>query len=654
MSNITISPVEAIRFAIKDAPNIKEVDPPFSFMYYPSEEPLSAPHPDVLFVYKAAEVSLLMKLGIFFDPVTWREIWSFSVRPRRPTMEVPSLAVLAAACFSPYNRSFMNDHGRRPAVSAMSGMYPEKIVKTIKKLIRDPHSPPDMADITPFLDEALEFLYYAMDTRKYWGKFDAQVQLDALDGLYLGASNGRLPGSKREIKTPDGHRVVINPSGKKYENMEASFHAVQAFLNEGTRFPVTFAVIMKNEIKHLPMHSPEVPLSTWTAANNKLRMVMIANGPFVLLERVLTRTRQFLEHGNVIRVGGSWSHGGMDFVARCLGAYDDPEAIEAWEADVDGLDLSVKEFLMELYWIFNSVYFKPGTAGYKKMRDGMTFIIEESLNRLTALFYDIWVMLKGQVPSGFWNTSHMDSWCVALLFFWFVAYQLRKKTAGGSLNKKQRREIYVFLRNRIIAIIVYGDDNLASYPKGHWISSLLNYYEWDKWLWRYWGMRLRDIRRSRFLSTVRNGVLISRGATFLRHQAIANPNVAIAGQPKYLPFRETQEIMVRLGWGREPKSRDLLDLSLSIVGHAWGTFASNRLTYDWLKSLFEAVLSKTGLTANSLVSQAFGRATEDDMRQMRHKGLDPSVIITGFPSWPSLVKQNTVDPSKEFFAKLYL
>jgi len=650
-TNASLSCVEEIKSRLHKSENIKVVEAPFQAMYFPAEIPLYEPHPDIKRVARGAEICLLERVGKFnMSQKDWHSLWNQVTGPPKPLMEVRSLRDMCLSILSFHNRAFYNVGGIRSAVSAMADLYPTKVVETVLKVSRPQKFEPYTRHIMPFLGQALELLYDAMDTRQYFGTVEPTIRPSDLEGLYLGSSNGKHPGHVRKKEMPSGHVLQINPSGKKYENYSATIQEVRDFLMKKERAPMYCAHVFKDEIKHLEMNIPYVSPERYKKAQAKLRIFINASPLMVLLERLGgSKVRQQLEKG-MIRVGSSWSYGGADFLAKQLGVYEDPFSMEVWEADFDGLDVSIREKLVELYYGWMFPYFRK-TVTAEIFRKIMYFVIDEILNRLTHLFYDIWVIIRGLVPSGVWNTSHMDSWIVCLLFFWFLTYQMEKMTKEERLEV--HRNLHVLVKG--ICLAVYGDDNLAAYKKKSFFSTYLNYYEWDAWLWKYFNMRLRDIRRSNFLSVMSsNGVLISRGATFLRMQIIQNPYVSMPGQPKFLPVRETQEIMMRLFWGRESKpDRDLLDLALSCIGHAWGCYASCRYTYDFLLEVYSQIIVVTGLAASSLVSEVFKRSQAQDIRQLRHKHLSAENILAGFPTWTALIEQNKVDPQKEFLARIF-
>jgi len=108
-----------------------------------------------------------------------------------------------------------------------------------------------------------------------------------------------------------------------------------------------------------------------------------------------------------------------------------------------------------------------------------------------------------------------------------------------------------------------------------------------------------------------------------------------------LPFRESREFLVRAIWGRETRSRDEIDVLLSILGHAYGTYAANRDAYDRLHLLYSEIVSIIG--PENLQNRLLERISVEDLKKIRQLGMTSQELVSGFPLWEILVQKNVYD-----------
>jgi len=271
-----------------------------------------------------------------------------------------------------------------------------------------------------------------------------------------------------------------------------------------------------------------------------------------------------------------------------------------------------------------------------RQKKTIEFLIEEFTQKVTHLTADLWAIVCGGVHSGALHTSHMDSW---LLLFLFVMFCLTK----AEDYPQYASQIETALMTKLIAIVVYGDDNWYFLPRGP-LSELLNAHQFAKWLDEYIGMELRDIRVGHSLVSVpKNGFFSLKGGVYLRHYCVEN-HVKREGQPKYLPYRPMKEIVLKTIYGREPKTRGPANLLLSAIGHAYGTYGSNPFTYNWLWSLYQSVLLITDKPAEYFLKPDT-HPERDLVRKMRQLNITMEQLMKGFPTQELLEDMNTYDPS---------
>jgi len=471
---------------------------------------------------------------------------------------------------------------------------------------------------------------------KVFEKIPSRISVeDDLLGMYLGSSAGANKGQVREIRTLTS-KVCVSPYGKKYEMHGFDLDIFLRFVREGKDIPVYWVVTPKSEIFYTfdKQYSDE----KWQKFKDKCRVFVIPSSSFVILERLVSKIRMLKERGACIRIGHKWSRGGMDMIAECLGIglSDCFEALLC-DGDVDKFDMRVKAFFVNLYYSSMLVHEDPRSEDYEMKRKIIKQLIKAIVARITQFFGDAWCIQRGGVPSGCYNTSHMDSWVMALYFCLFCVHQILNAPPEHNVLLEEE-----FIK--IIKLIVYGDDHVYNKGKGLGVT----YFSaklFAKFLAECFDVELRDVRDGiPFCSRESSGWIIGEpGMIFLRHYSVINRNKS-KGQSIFLPYRETREYIARAVWGREPKNRDIMDTMLSILGHVYGTHGSNRDAYVSLR-LFYKHLNKRVVGSGIDVSadELIDRVDRHDIRKMRQHGITIEDLRSGFPTWENLQKRNIFD-----------
>jgi len=360
----------------------------------------------------------------------------------------------------------------------------------------------------------------------------------------------------------------------------------------------------------------------------------IPSGIYIMLERLVSQFRHVKERGWAIRIGHKWSHGGADTIARCLGVTAENMFKKILvEGDIEKFDQGVIEDIINLY--YSTMHIHQADDEERKVFERITkFLLKVMLNRVTRIFADVWGIIKAGVPSGAYQTSHLDSWAMLFYFCIFCVFTMHSET---DLEKREKLEME-FLS--VVKAVVYGDDHL--YNKGEGLGS--HYFSgtaFAAFLKTHFNVKLRDLKDGvQFVSKTRDGWLVDVGATFLKHQFVINPDRG-PGQPQFLPFRESREFLIRAVWGRETRSRDEIDVLLSLLGHAYGTYASNRDAYDRMHLLYSEIVSVIG--PDNLQNRLMERVAVEDLKKIRQMGMTPGELVSGFPLWEVLVQKNVYD-----------
>jgi hypothetical protein len=497
-----------------------------------------------------------------------------------------------------------------------------------------------------YIPEAMDHMYRLMrnDMSK---KYVVPFTLAPLKNMFLGASAGYTVAPNRTIPIDEDlpHPVKVSGKGKKIEHFEQYLDQVMEFLRTGKEPPVPWTLPPKNE-NAFPtdkQHSDE----DWKKTTKKCRVFNIPSGVYIIMERLVSTFRHVMERGWAIRVGHKWSHGGADMIARCLGVKRE----DIWkktivEGDGKNFDAAVLESWVNLYFSTMSIYMDKSHEDYPIFEKIIKFLLKNMLKRFTRLFGDVWGMVSGGVPSGAYNTSHMDSWIMLMYFCLFCTYQIMT-TSDLAIREKMEMEMI-----DVIRIIVYGDDHL--YNKGD--SDVAQYFSgvaFSAFMKQYFNMDVRDLKDGISLaSKAEKGWITHWGATFLKHQMVENPYVDRPLQPFLLPYRESREFIVRAIWGRETRSRDEIDVLLSILGHAYGTYASNRDAYDRLHVIYSEIVSIINI--ENLPDRLMARISHDDLKKIRNIGIKPEDLVAGFPLWETLILKNQMDESYQDISKVPL
>jgi hypothetical protein len=564
-----------------------------------------------------------------YSPEVWYE-------DRKVAEAIPTLRHMILRKFSSWRMACGKVNGRMPVTAAMSNLFPRKFVNSVLNMNRPTHKPPDCFDkeIRPLVPQAMDLLYHKMGIHKF-GTEHSRISFLPVKQTYLGASSGLNKHKHFTISDPGFENAIfVSAKGKKIELLEADMYALLDLLRTGSAPPVYWNVTPKNE--NFFSWLKQLSDDDYDAWKNKCRLFVIPSSLFVHAEKMGCRVRHYKERGWTIAIGHCNAKGGVDKLAKMLGINKKncrQPLID--EGDAKNFDQTVLEFFVNLYFSTMLIHEVPGTPDYELKKKIVRWLLQNMICRLTRLFGSNWGWVRGQVPSGCWNTSHMDSWVMAMYFILFCIHTLIN--APEDIQVELEDVLYNIIRN-----VVYGDDFLTN--KGEGLAAIwFSVERFAVWCQKYLGVTIRDIYSGlTFVSDVFMGFITRRGANFLKHQFIENP-CKDEGQCDFLPFRESQEFMIRAIWGRETRSRDAIDVLMSCIGHAYGTYAANPDAYDRLMFLYEALIQRIGVRPRVALRDVFHRMNYDDMKKVRQMGIEPEDLLKGFPSWKTLVQKNILD-----------
>jgi len=282
---------------------------------------------------------------------------------------------------------------------------------------------------------------------------------------------------------------------------------------------------------------------------------------------------------------------------------------------------------------FMLVHEDPNSPDYVAKKRICEYLAERLASRITRLYGELWGVHKGGVPSGCFNTSHMDSWIMGLYFFLFCTWQLSQCPVGD------REELEQAVLDAMI--VIYGDDHV--YNRGTGIgATYLSGVQFSAFMKQYFDVDIRDVYDGiSYLTKVHGGRVSRRGACFLKHYFVENEHYKVdKKQAPFIPYRETFDFIVRAVWGKEVKDRDLFDVLLSVIGHSYGTYASNHEAYIALRTIYEELFVELGMTTAETMPEILQRLGNTDIRRIRQQGLTKEDVLNGFPSWDELIRRN--------------
>jgi len=272
-----------------------------------------------------------------------------------------------------------------------------------------------------------------LGTKHLFNSVESKLDVDVLKGSYLGSSEGYNEDDPREIVTPQGQKVTVTSCAQKVEMMQANLNCVQSVLR-GEEPPQMYTKSVP-KIENIP--SFDVPKAQWSAKEHKVRMFQIMCGKFVLFERLISKIRHMIERGGPITIGHKWPYGGMDRLRKLLKILPGQIFLKILvEGDVKKFDYGVWAKFVDLFYSSMLIYEKPNGPHYWAKKKLLKVVIGEVLCRVTHMFGPVWGQVVGGVPSGCYNTSHMDSWVMLLWIALFCIYQV----VEAPLDKQEKLE----------------------------------------------------------------------------------------------------------------------------------------------------------------------------------------------------------------------
>jgi hypothetical protein len=545
--------------------------------------------------------------------------------------EMPKLSHLCLRALSTWHWAVGKTNGRMHVTSAMADLD-KKAAQAVCDMSRQPIGDQPVPAIKN-LDDGLNLLYNYMgidlSIKKKW-----KPSFSGFSSAYLGASSG-LKNSKAFVIQTTVEDIKALGRGKKIDFIEQDLLRLLEFYKTGKEPFVAWTLPLKDE--NFFSWTKQLDDNAYAAWKQKARLYNVPDSVFMHAEKQATAITHYRERGKVIRIGSKWPRGGAWALAQCLGIGKDDGFVPCIvESDGKHFDQSVRPFFINIYWSTRLLHYDPTDELYPVLVRLIKYLCKNYVHRYTHLMGDLWGVVFGGVPSGSWETSHADSFIMALYLCLFFTHQMKQVP----LSERGDVELYLL---EVVRLVVFGDDNLYNRGVGPW-SSIFSGANFVKFMKESFDVDIRDLRDGvPFCSKERGGWIVSPGCSFLKHYMVENPLREEVGQPPFLPYRETREFVARAVWSRTPKDRDLLDIILSIIGQAYSTYGSNKDAYDTLFIMYQECIRGLGY-APDLKEMVLARVSRDDLKKFRQCGIDEEDIARGFPSWSHLQERNVYDP----------
>jgi len=556
--------------------------------------------------------------------------------------DIPDLKYLCMRKLSFFNNAFAGNKYGRNIVHSIGNLNCRKIVGSVKKFDYPTRNLSSAASsmMSNILLRSTDRMATYMDVKKYYGT-QRWTAAQAFKNFSppLNSSSGLRAGPNRSFKK-GGETVNIGVTGRKLEQLDYLTRRLDDIITriqKGELVKIETQagnVVPKHETFKKYMATPEQQESI----KYKMRFYWIGTFMHYALASMVQGYRQKIERGKMIKVGLRWWHGGAQSYADQL-RYNDPNMVFD-DGDVETMDHSINAFFLSLYSQGVRVYFDFVNMTEEDTRIFNFFVNEacKYLNMKIVHLYDgVWVLVFGTLDSGVFQTSHANSWIMGLWFWMFFEYQMDKFPRLAPAMEWA-------LRNGLIQFCVYGDDHNKAIHR--LLHPILCESEFAKWLWTFFGVKLRDVTENQPFLTVPNamGEVSQAGLKFLKRRFIKNQ--LRSDLPDVLPWRPTSEQIMNYAYGKgEPMS--LADYLLSALGNVYDGLGTNPVTYQFFLLMFrECEVELGGRTMEQVYNEFILRSVGDKMymtRLLRKAGIDVIELLKGFPSEKELLDRHIYD-----------
>lgn len=561
--------------------------------------------------------------------------------PWVPT-SVLTLKDLTLQKLSVYNRLFAGDSMGPFTVNSCHDIYPGKINHLVAKYDKPTRVMSNLGQTHRYLFDGLRKMYTYMDMTKNFGRlvWDFRKEDVIASAAPSGSSFGLRAGPSKPFVDPStGIKTTITCNGTKYDQEKFAkgrvLELIQKYLETGKVELIEKAccICLKFEI----FNSNSIDKEKRKAFYLKCREFFIMNFVQYIIASLVMKDRQMFERGRMIKVGMRWWHGGAQYFADQMG-YKNPDMIY-FDGDYEALDTTFKKHLLELYESQAFVYYDEELSDMNLFEMLLKLATENIAVKMVHIFARIWKLIIGIMPSGAYETSHGNSWLVGLLFWAYIEMVKSKRPQRAA-------QIDKLFREGKIEFPVYGDDHVIGVHKS--VADIINEEGYASFVKEFFGMKIHKIRNNiPFLSVPdEHGGLKVDGVIFLKRRLIKRPDDYPTDLPDVLPYKNLDDVLVKLAWGNNPRWT-LADYAISAIGLAYDGMGTNPVLHEICLQMFVFCVRQGGFASMEDLRRAFmdfrADKTKDITRVLRKIGIPLEKVLEGFPSRDYLLSLHKYD-----------
>jgi len=498
---------------------------------------------------------------------------------------------------------------------------------------------PSYDALKKFIPQAVKHLEKNLGCDQYVGTQDFRYSPRLLIEMIRVGTSGGIMDAKSYKYSVDDIEYKVRNSGSKiflYEATIRQVHAIMTDLANGLMpvFQPYNETKIKDEIKYI---YTALPVDLWMKLY-KSREFYIPSMSVSLIARLLHDYRMKIERGTVITIGVSGWHGGWYQLAKIL-HYDNPDLFWA-DGDIKALDKHIPDFMLNVYLAAGSRYYAWDRFNLHQkafLKRIYLLLMYHMVNKITLQPGDIWRLIQGVMYSGGPETSHGDSWIMAVVFYTYIFYV-------AATNPSYSAVILATLEHNFIAIIVYGDDHIWCCPKK--LRPIINVLGFFSFLRDFWRMELRDYKEYDSLISevdIGTGVFRTRGPKFLKKYFIRS---FIDGAAPIIPYKETLEPLLRMC--AVTNREEMPGLILKSMGQAWDSMGTNPIIYQGAKAAYEYATSKCTKTPREIVDDMIKENNGANRRLvknlLRKYHLSDVELFDSFPTLSNLQSRHVFTP----------
>jgi len=275
--------------------------------------------------------------------------------------------------------------------------------------------------IRPYITPALRMLEHKLRTQDYYGRFRFHYSPRELVKMIKLRTSGGIQNTQSFTMIIDGIKYRVVNSGNKVYLLEAAareIHGIMIDLAEDKE--PTFMPFNVTKLKPELRYMFDKLLSKIPKALYRVREFFIPSLTLTLLSEMLHKNRMLIERGEMITIGCTPWFGGWYQLAVTLNF--DNEDIFWVDGDITGLDKHITDWMLYIYLAAGARYYawtRMNRSQRRLLKKLYLLLLYHVTNKITLQPGNFWRLIRGVMYSGGKETSHGDSWIMALCFFFF-------------------------------------------------------------------------------------------------------------------------------------------------------------------------------------------------------------------------------------------